>query len=59
MLRLIARTGIAAAVLFLACAVAQAQLGRSEGQQARTTKPALTAMDYAEIQQLYARYAFA
>jgi hypothetical protein len=59
MLKLAARTGIVIGVVFLAFAVAQTQRSGSEGQQARPVKPALTAMDYAEIQQLYARYAFA
>ncbi len=59
MLKLVARTGIVMGVVGLALASTQAQRGGSESQAARSVKPTLTAMDYAEIQQLYARYAFA
>jgi|SoiMethySBSTD1v2_1073268.scaffolds.fasta_scaffold23323_6 hypothetical protein len=40
-------------------AAPQAQQARAGAQRARDSATALTALDYAEIQQLYAKYAFA
>jgi hypothetical protein len=59
MLRPAARTAIAVGVGLLGLAALQTQQDRVSGQSAGVGKPTLTALDYAEIQQLYARYAFA
>ena len=52
-------TALASAAALTMFAAVHAQQARPGGQRAREAAPALTALDYAEIQQLYAKYAFA